>query len=343
MALLLWLILALVPFLLGKGALRILYGKRYAREFDGPDAFLTGIMVCIGMTEAAHLTAVFLKWPFSSSVKMICVLAGGTLAAVLLMMLSGSRRQKNDPFLRRSREKEQLRKRLSDTGYTTAQQLLFAAVGLSVLLQIVLIMTSDMSYWEGDMTRETVTSFLASDAVYQVNPLTGQQYAAGIPLRIRILSLPTLYGTLCSLFGIPVDQLVGRMIPAAVLAAGYFAYGRLGKALFGEDRTKRQIFLLLVSVLFWFGDYMAAADSFGVLHCGYRGTAIRAAVLLPYTICLCLRGKWKSVLLCILAEACIVWTLYGMGVCLLTAVLMFLVRFAVGRRNRQEDASCRNI
>lgn len=336
MALILWLILALVPFLLGKGALRILYGKRYAQEFGGPDAFLTGIMVCIGIAEAAHLTAVFLKWPFSACVKMMCFLAATAALVVLLVLIRGRQKRKNDPYLRKSREKEQLRKMMSDNGYTAVQQILFAAFGLSVILQIILIMTSDMSYWNGDMTRETVSSFLTTDAIYQVNPLTGRPYTAGIPLRLKVLSLPSLYGALCSAFQVPVDQLVGRIIPTAVLVAGYLAYGRLARVLFGRDRTKREIFLLLVSLLFWFGDYMAASDGFSVLHCGYRGTAIRAAVLLPYAVCMCLRGKWKSVVLCIAAEACIVWTLYGMGACFLTAALMLLVWQAGRFRGRQE-------
>ena len=338
MALVLWLILALVPFLLGKGALRILYGKGYAQDFEGPDAFLTGIMVCIGIAEAAHLTAVFLKWPFSSCVKLMCILAGGTSLVVLLAALRRRQKQKNDPYLRKAREKEQLRKMMSDNGYTAAQQILFAAFGLSVILQVVLIMTSDMAYWNGDMTRETVSSFLATDAIYQVNPLTGRAYAAGIPLRLKILSLPSLYGALCSMFQVPVEELAGRIIPVAVLAGGYFAYGRLARVLFGRDRTKREIFLLLVSLLFWFGDYMAFSEGFSVLHCGYRGTAVRGAVLLPYAICMCLRGRWKSVVLCIAAEACIVWTLYGMGACFLAAVLMLLVRLA-GRISVKQEGT----
>ena len=339
MALVLWLILALVPFLLGKGALRILYGKRYAQDFGWPDAFLTGITVCIGITETAHLTAVFLKWPFDRCVKMLCLLAGGISLVVLLWLVRQRQKRKNDAFYRKAQEKDALRRKMTGSGYTPVQQVLYAALGLSVMLQIILIMTSDMTYWGGDMTRETVMSFLNSNAIYEVNPLTGQAYTAGIPLRIKILSLPTLYAGLCSTFGISADWLLGRVIPAVVLIAGYLAYGRLAGVLFGRDRTKRGVFLLVTSLLFWFGDYMAAMDGFGVLHCGCRGTAIRAAILLPYTICMCLRGKWKSAVLCIAAEACIVWTLYGMGACLISAVLMVQVKLVMERRAKREGTA----
>ena len=44
-------------------------------------------------------------------------------------------------------------------------------------------------------------------------------------------------------------------------------------------------------------------------------------------------------MLCIAAEACIVWTLYGMGACFITAVLLFLVRLVIQRRKEQEGAA----
>ncbi len=40
---------------------------------------------------------------------------------------------------------------------------------------------------------------------------------------------------------------------------------------------------------------------------------IRAAVLLPYLLSCLMDRKYTGVILCILAEACIVWTLYGAG------------------------------
>ena len=88
------------------------------------------------------------------------------------------------------------------------------------------------------------------------------------------------------------------------------------------------IMLILVSVLIWCGDYMVSMDGFQLLHCGYRPTAVRGGILVPFTLSMGLQKKWTSAILAILAEACIVWTLYGMGVCL-----------AAGRR---EGRKCRN-
>ena len=104
--------------------------------------------------------------------------------------------------------------------------------------------------------------------------------------------------------------------------------------------------MLAVALLYSVGDYMFGMDGFGVLHSGFRGVTIRAAILLPYTFGLMLRKKYKLVVLCILAEACIVWTLYGMGACVAVAAGMLLVQFAIQwyakRQGGKEAGVCKN-
>jgi hypothetical protein len=78
--------------------------------------------------------------------------------------------------------------------------------------------------------------------------------------------------------------------------------------------------------VFCVGDYLYGMDGFGLLHCGFRGVTIRSTVLVPYVFGLAMRRKWKAAVLGIVAEACIVWTLYGMGVCLLVVLGMAAVR-----------------
>lgn len=349
MELLLWLWVILVPFLLGKGAMRILYRKEDRACPDRGNAgsgfwccaLCTGLCLEICFMEAAHLAAVF--WDCSLTRIAWCWGAVCFLCALLSLCreLVPLWRKRKRKFRRGGRRGNALQgsarrgKVLQESGrerkdgqeppYTGAQQFLVIVFGLSVLLQLVLLLSGRIVWWDGDMTLETVQSFLHTDAVYRVNPLTGGAYEAGMPLRVRILSLPSLYASLCRLFSVSPLLVIGKVIPAAVLMAAYCVYGELGKALFPEDRSKRWIFLLIVSILIWAGDYRTEMDGFQLLHCGYRGTAIRAGILLPGTLCMCLRGRWKTVLLCIAAEACMVWTFYGLGACLLTAALYGLV------------------
>ena len=100
--------------------------------------------------------------------------------------------------------------------------------------------------------------------------------------------------------------------------------------------------LFVISVLFWCGDYLDVMDGFLLLHSGYRGVSVRNGILLPFTLGMCLKKKWKVSVLAILAEACIVWTLYGLGACLLVVVVMLLIDLWVRAKEGRGGQSCRN-
>ena len=71
---------------------------------------------------------------------------------------------------------------------------------------------------------------------------------------------------------------------------------------------------------------MPGVDGFDVFYGGFRGVTIRAVVLIPYLFSCLAEKRYFGVILCILAEACMVWTLYGAGVCLLVTVAWLLLR-----------------
>lgn len=325
MAFVLWLLMALVPFGLGKGALRILYGNQPTQEMGTADAVLTGTMMIIGLAEAAHLAGCLLGQSFSCCVILFSSLLGVCLLLSGFLLLLDKKRRKSNPALQKKAEQARVKRALT-AGMTGRQQLIYVVFGILVILQLVQVVTSQRVSLDGDMTRETVNSFLTEDAVYQVNPMTGQAYTLGMPLRLKILCLPTLYGILCRSFGLSVDTVVLSVIPAFVLILSYLAYASVAERFFGEQKTRKAVFLVLVALLFSLGDYMPGMDGFGVLYSGFRGTTIRAAVLIPYTFGLMLRKKYKLVVLCILAEACMVWTLYGLGACVAVAAGMLFLQ-----------------
>lgn len=328
MVIVLWLIPTLVPCLLGMVGLRCLYGKEYRKSCGAEEIFLNGFCVLIGLAEAAHLCTVFLS---RSVIWMAAVLCGLTaflcFFSLALMIRDGRKKDKKN---RISAKREDASR--------SSNQLLWGCLALLLIFQVVMIMTGGESYREGDMTIETVQTFLTDNAVYQTNPLTGLAYEVGIPLRIKILCLPSLYSSIAILTGADVEALLG-VFSVAVLLGSYLAYASLAKVLFQKDRIGRIVMLILVSLLIWCGDYMISMDGFQLLHCGYRGTAVRNGILVPFTLSMCLQKKWKGTVLAILAEACIVWTLYGLGVCLLITVVMSLFHLAAGHR---EGRRCRS-
>ena len=120
------------------------------------------------------------------------------------------------------------------------------------------------------------------------------------------------------------------------MVLSYVSFRSLGSTLFREDEDKRKWFLVVVAGLFWVESYAAGMDGYGLLFAGWIGTTIRNTVLVPYTFSLCLRKKYGMTVLCILAEACIAWTFYGLGVSVLIAAGMFTTDLFRNSRHQKE-------
>ncbi len=319
--------MTVLPVLAGRGVLAILYRKQ-ARKFYIAEGLIVGWLVVIGLAQVAHLAAVFLGW----SLRKVTVLFAACCIVValtgVLIGLAGAKAGKGVD--------ERPHKSLTMRSYG----LITVWILLSVW-QVMTIVSQESVYRVGDMTVETVESFLQTDGIYTVNPLTGRGYEAGIPFRIKILGLPTLYAMLCNLFGIATTELVWRMIPVMVLLLSYCAFWVLGKVLFDSDKEgeKRLLFMVFTALLFCVGDYAFGMDGFGLLHCGYRAVTIRNLVLIPYAFFLGLRKKWRVALPVVLAEACIAWTFYGMGMSLVVLAGMAVI----SRLQKKEAAGLRSV
>lgn len=304
MIIVLCLCMLLVPWIMGSGILHILYRAPNREEFSAGDTLLSGWIAVIGAAEVTHMSAVFLHFSLTRCTILFCGLIGILTLVSVMIVLFGR-------FVKgRKTEKKVFEK-------PSLFILFFAAVFFS---QIIYILFSGNVYLSRDMTLETVVSFLYTDNAYQVNPLTGAAYEGGIPLRLEILCLPTFYSILCRLFSLEPRMVVWLVMPCVMLICCYSAFRSVGRCLFPDSAKRQDCFMALVAILMWVGSYALGMDGFGVLYSGWRGVTIRNAVLIPYLISLCLRKKWKLAVLCIAAEVCLVWTFYGAGACLLTAV-----------------------
>lgn len=278
------------------------------------DIMVIYFIMVIGAAEAAHLLGVLFHRPVSVCTVIFAVLA--VLSAVVLLFLS---------IFRRSKAADGGKAREAKNPFSKRERLLLILFAFLVLSQIFFMLAGKNVYIRGDMTVETVGSFLQTDGAYQVNPLTGRPYAEGLPSRIQILCLPMLYAALSSIFHISPNVLVLYVIPVVTLLCCYGAYGCLAGSLFPKNRGRQLMFLAATAFLIWIGSYGYGMDGFGLIFSGWRGITIRNTVLIPYAVSCCLRKRYFCLLLCVLAEVCIVWTLYGMGICLLTILGMLLV------------------
>lgn len=305
MIVLLWLGFIFIPLIIGEGLLSVFYGKN-RRDYSGlTEGYMLGGIVCIGVTEVMHIAGLFLNMPISKiGTWLLLALIGLALIAFLVIIV---------PLLKR-KESEWQKMACEKTVFPFA----FMVV---VLLQALFIFCREPIMIPGDIILETVRSFLAEDGIYRVMPLTGMVSEAGVPLRYKILCLPTLYAVLCDVFNIEASLLVCHIVPIVVLAGTYVSYYCLSGVLFSKkDLKRRYMFLFVIAVFFLFTDKGTFMNGYGLLHGGYLGTTIRNLILVPYTLAASLEKRWWKVVLCVLAEACIAWTLWGLGVCIVISL-----------------------
>lgn len=281
-----------------------------------PEKIVEGALLLIGIAEFVHLAALFLKLPFSLCANLLLVLIGAAFVFLLAVH-----------FMKKGKAVTAEPDR--GVGFFRlfkVYPVLFCSIAFLMILQIVWNYWMHVPYIGSDITGEAVQSFLASNGVYTVNPLTGEAFTAGMPTRLKILCLPTLYGAICKWTGLPVSLLVYSIVPSLVLVLGYLVYGRWALYLFPQEGKKQAFFMFFVVLLYQFGCYAAAMDGYALFFAGYTGAGIRAGVILPYALFCCLQGKWKSVILCILAEVCVVWTLYGLGYTVVIVAVFLLLK-----------------
>lgn len=284
------------------------------------EKLIEGSLIVIGLAEAVHLTALFLKLPLHICAWIMAVLLVFALAVSVC------------PWMIRRITQSKRNKRKKEAGGRRIFKLfrlypvLFVIIGALILFQIIMNYRMQAPYTAGDITVETVQTMLAADGIYTVNPLTGQAFTAGMPLRIQILVLPTLYAVLCSFTGIPAPLMCYGIIPCIVLLLSYLVYGRWAAYLFPKEGKKQVLFLLFAALIFQFGCYSGAMDGFNLFFGGYRGTAVRTGIILPYVLLCTLQKKWRGVILCLLAEICVVWTFYGAGYAALTVGIVLGMR-----------------
>lgn len=317
-------LLFLPLFLLGSAAVNLLYGKESQKTLFWEDRLLVGNLVLIGLAEGAQLIALMRGQSVSAFVQGFLALCMATLllsVCLLAIVILMHKKKQEIPAAGHGGRIERLQKR---EGIALSIFLFF------FLIQFCQILFCSAIYLETDLTLDAVVSFLTSDKIYACHPLTGFPYQQGIPTRLKILCLPTLYAAVSRLSGAEAEQVVWHFVPAMVLVLAYLAYYSLVRCLFPDNRFHRCLFMGFTALLISVGDYAYGMEGFGLMHGGFQGVTIRGAVLMPYLFGLCLRKKWRLAVLVLLAEACIVWTLYGLG-----AGALVLVTFYVCQRLRK--------
>lgn len=310
-------ILLILPLVLGSGFLYVMKEKEKSLSF----CYVTGLLSALILAEGAQLPGLLFQWPLQRCIMLLGILELTACLAALAVCLR-HRREWKKPVI-------------------TGDKILIL---LLVLVQAVLFIWMQNPYVGEDASIETVQTMLSTGTLYQYHPFTGEWLEVGIPFRLQILVLPFVYAALSSTFGILPQTILYGVVPVLVLLACYLVYSLWADYFWGKDSKAKSLFLAIVGLLLQCGNYMTMTDSFRLFHRGYQGGTIRNAVILPLAVYLCMAGKGKYLILCIAAEAVLVWTNYGVGYTCLMLLIAAGIRLGIGIFHKlskaKEDTAC---
>ena len=214
---------------------------------------------------------------------------------------------------------------------------IFICFIIMVIFQIILHYYLCKPYIAGDITGETVTTFIRSNEFHTINPLTGLPYTEGIPNRLKILCIPSLYAFISSITGISPYTLCYRLAPTFIVPVAYLVYYLYAEYLFGKDTLKKTSFMLIISFVLFFGFIGTITETRFLMTQAWSPEAIRNTIILPFIIISLFKKKWWDVAICILAEAVLCWTLYGLGYGIVLTIAYFIVSYIYKiYRNKKE-------
>lgn len=315
--------IAAVPVIIGHAALRVCRMKE--KKVAVWECFILGTLICILLGEVLHLCTVFLHWPFHRFSLSYGIALAAALAASVIAMIAEKRKnrdQKRKMYISGNRKKN--------------THIWVIVLGAMILLQCIFHIVMHVPDIRWDVTIENVTTMLHTDTVYQMNPMTGQAYETGMPMRLKILALPSIYAACCKWFHLNPQVVVYNLVPMFVLILSYLVLYGWACYLYPEKEKQQRNFMLFAALLLQFGNYAVMTAGYGLFHMGWRGEVICAGVLYPYLLLMCLQRRKLSVLLCLIAEIGIVWTWYGLGggllICIVTLFSCFFLKILKERR-----------
>lgn len=183
-----------------------------------------------------------------------------------------------------------------------------------------------------DAVYEITLNNVKSGKIMTLHPFLGVETEARMPMRMQILCLSSIYSALITLSKQTPYMILCKFVPFIVWGLSMLLYWTFSEKLFDKDIHKRWLFLAMISFI-----YIITSGSDGLVgqrlfYAGFSGETIRTVLLIPYTIYVSWQKKWWLTALAVVSEACLVWTTYGVGYCLLIALCMIVVHFFLDRR-----------
>lgn len=275
---------------------------------------LTGLWVLLGCAEAAHLITILTDRSLQTYILLWGVLSLAGLFVCSAVMLILWRKYKTECGIGKNLH--------------SPWMILFGILFVITLCRIWGGYVPDLQ----DAVYDIVIGNLETGSVMTVHPFLGTVTEASVPMRFQILGLSSLYTALITISQQSQYMIMCKIVPLCLWCFSMLLYWAFSRELFGENQHKRWLFVSLIAFLYLITDGREGLVGYRLFFAGFSGESIRAVLLIPYTFLVCWKRNWMFALIAVLAEACLVWTTYGVGYCFCILVCMFAVHFLSDRR-----------
>lgn len=295
---------------------------------------ITGLWILLGCAEAAHLITIMTNKSLQTYTALgsVFVLAGLLVYVGLSFIVCRKRMTRGDRGSDVSGKDDGESVQDKIPGHRRSKRSPF--IWLFVLLAGITVYHFFKGYVPDlqDAVYEITLGNVESGSIMTVHPFLGSVTEASMPMRMQILGLSSLYSALITISKQSPYIIMCKVVPLAVWGLSLLLYWAFARQLFPENTDRRWLFISMVALI-----YLVTSGSTGLIgqrlfYAGFSGETIRGALLMPYALYVSWQKKWYLAVLAVFAEACLVWTTFGVGYCLLIAVCMFLVHLLTDRR-----------
>lgn len=232
--------------------------------------------------------------------------------------------------------------------FSRGEKVLISAI---VLLAIALVVRVYflVPYLRTDETISNIRLTIATNTMFEYNPLTNQLYELGLIPSRKVITLPLFYSYWVMRYGIDEAILLYFVVILQSCACSLAVMLDLVMPIF-RSRHKSLLFFFFAEILFLSGDYFRGSFCYKLLHTGYLGESIVAAIMIPYVMYVITswyrleRSRDVHIIdriryvskLCLVLAAAVFITPIAKGVLLLCIVIAALSIVSVFRFSREE-------
>ncbi len=273
----------MIIFLTGIIALPLIQGLGFARlKRNGgtvslTECYMMGLLFLFALAEAVSCAAIKLEWRFSEYCRILGSLA--LICGALSLLINRKEaaalwRSAKDRFLHLGGPQEDMGKR-----YAGEALFLAALVGLEIASYFVYVPETG-----NDTMAETVSVTLLTDTVFAYNPLTGGALRYGMYPVCKLASLPLLYAAVQKACGMELLRLLFYALPIWTLLLSFAVMKLWSGFFFSQHRESGLAFLIFLQLLLLTGGGTKTSYAYDLLHGGWKGTTLAAAVVVPFGV-----------------------------------------------------------